>query len=488
MLQRFHPYNVQQHRNNGPGRNIYADMEYARNMGQHAYQYLTNTGDFSAPSMDRNKDESNQQMDINSNNDENNNNNASNAYSSMGSSSVSIGKRGKYTGNDATNIGYELYFHERVVAHSKKLRTYLQPWLLSRWFSNNKLGETPDVANIMTYSAFPGFWGWDMSRAYPTSGVTPFKAFGCNWFSLQDNVYSMPICFTVGDFLDNKVLKSATTGQLSPFKKIALKSITVEITPVTQGGHIGHHYPWMMAWIEANALSGGGSFSDQYFASNYYLGNLPNDQDINNVGYYFLRDINGQFIATDGFIDPQPDDSLSGSVAESNLSRKLRTIKNFDNNLTFIKSGETYSFTREVNSTGPYWLDPLVLTNSAQRYKPIDSLINDLEGQTTTTSSIIKKLPEYTNVLIAPSNIPITWIRLRFYSGNVKGAWVPFVNIVTLINIKLTAKWIGFDYNHVGTQDPTFREFSTTKTKIVDPLLYAENDFKSSTTNLFNIA
>lgn len=484
-LKRYNENDVEPYNRRGLNSN---DIQYGLNMARHMYDYATNSGDFAASGFKKQNTGSEEIMEADSTTNENNNGNATNTANPMAMSSGSasgVGYRGILAGRTATNLGWEKYYHERNMFHSFKKRSYDYVWGLSKWFRPDHFGVTPySENNRLRYysSSVPALPIIDNSQSAITgTRLNPFRPTGAWQGSWADQIYAQPIDITIGDLWDNKLFRRESSGTpivvtlkglMTSYRKIRLKSFTINITPKTYVGTIWEQYPEILTNAEFEALPEQG---EHWFFNTLSAANqrVSNDQHEIDCDYWILRDINGYFMAGDQTWATVPDDSKPSSTGPDKIPRTARVIRAFDNNLTIMSNKKPFSFTREIAPIGNYYLTPQNL--DTDRNKSVHIYVNELEGQSGSTT-LVNKLPEYFGMLFCPINPPmktlnhVPWKRdgNRVYYGD-----MPLVSIYTKLHVKIEAKWECFDYDHIANA------YVTQSTKIIDPYESAELDYKA---------
>lgn len=236
------------------------------------------------------------------------------------------------------------------------------------------------------------------------------------------------------------------------------------------------------------------NYNDRLFTSNNpalnHGWNMHNaDHSEMDQDYWILRDTYGRFINPGGMIPTIPADAESDNVAQDKLPRICETIRAFDNNVGIMSNKKKFSFTREINPKGSYYLTKEKIF--ANKDKPIHVIVNELEGLNQPNQNFTQALPEYFHLLYVPINPPIKWIRnVTTYKGQTGDpvlSNIPLVNITTKLHVRLRATWEGFDYNHEDNPGgDTPHSFATDTSKIIDPLYSAELDYKSNLVQMEN--
>lgn len=391
------------------------------------------------------------------------------------------GPKGALIGNTQTHKGTEYYLHERQACHSKKKRSIIWLWHFTIW-------DQPNVSHILKIYSY-GTKGLTClphtqyvenlqaahTIAEPYLGTSNSAAISKGF---SDLVVSQALNFYLDDFFDKKLYnRTNQTGIFANYNKLRLSSITVTITPRTYVGGAYEQAPWIFERSEAELVTASGLFQDKNF--NRFKVN-PEMHEID-MDYWVYRDLYGAYANSATEITTN---YLESTGNRPTISRSARTISAHDNNLDYMSNKKPFSFTREVSSTGNYFISTATLqTNFAN---PIHSLINELEGQIGTTS-YINKFPEYLGLLIVPRQMPVKMIGPTIIKGASAPAQYGYVidsTFHTLLEMKFNAKWECFDYKH-GDYGQTVR-FESNKEVYMDPLIFAERGFMAEK-ELFNM-
>lgn len=431
------------------------DIEYARNMAGHTMDYALGRGDF-APIPKRSKLENVEQMEADSSG--NQIDPPSGGEARGDGAGTAGGHRGSLIGNTQTNIGYEKHYQERQYCYSKKLKIRKLNWGLSIYgpkdrdsgqrFRLDKWGTTGTAGK-----AIPGM------VVYSTDWVAnsnPFEIYTDKnpQLDLSESIYSCALNFKLKDFLDNKLLSDNNKkGIFTEFNKFKLKSFTIQIIPTSRNQSVLQSASHILQYGRNN--NGWQEFLSET-EKNEFLKKPTSFQHNVNPGYFIFRDQYTTYSDVNNNIPLVPPDALATASGESDFKREQYAIKNLDRNLTFVKDGETFSFTREINSVGSYYFDRQSLINNLNTN--IANIVNVLEGQVTDGSSIINKMMEGFNLLIVPgkcSIYPYGQIKMT----NAINGYLLLPELTTELEIKTLAKWEAFDYNYSenniqGYKDP----------------------------------
>ena len=398
-----------------------------------------------------------------------------------GGSDSAAGYRGTFKGNTQTIQSYEKYFHERQVGHSKKLKTLGMTWGMSIYGPRDRLGNPRLVlAKYGTSGAGgkapPGIVYIASTNIFKAPGVNAFMPFGQDklQLALSENIYANAINFYLSDFLDNKLFSDdGKRGLFLNFNKFRLKSFTIELTPITRNVNLIQYAQNVMhSARQTNGWEGNINEAERNEFKNY---KHPWFEEKEKPGYFVFRDIYNSYADGTGIIPVIPSTALPDITSDSTYKREQFVIKNLDHNLTYLNEGEAFSFTRQIDAQGSYYFDRAGLL--ANLKTPIGNIVNQLEGQITDGSNIVKKMPEGFNILIAPGNCRVELIGEFNISGGTMG-YFPLPAIQTDVNIKTSAKWECFDYNYLG--NPADQQ------RMIDPLDQALFEFNVE--NSINIA
>lgn len=439
-------------------------VNYASNMAGHVSDYYNQRGDFK-PLKRKAPENSHDDNTIQTSGQQATSMDTGGATAFAGGGSTGGGFRGKYIGEGQTNFGYEKYYHERVTGHSLKRRQYDFVWGMSKWLKPNLQGNS-----LFTME----YWGQALPYIdYGTTGgnAAVLAVDGSIENSICNQVYGNPVNFYIGDFFDNKLL-SSSGGIMRNYNKVRLKSFTIEISPHTTLQSTFDANPNPILVIEKDKVPFDGNRSFRKINNLNYR--VATDERQN---YWIYRDIYGIYAdSLTSNITYAPTDSGTSSIGADSVPRTTHQIRAFDNNLGIMSSDKPWSFTREINSMGSYYLKPNdIYTN---RKKNIAYIVNELEGQyVSDPNAMTKRLPEYFNIIFAPINPPIkNYVNIVIscdQSGaNPRTGWIPMVNISTTLYVKLKAQWELFDYNH--SENPVLYTVET------DPYYFADQDIKAA--------
>lgn len=455
-MRRHHPYEVPERYR--PNIDPQATGDFIGNMARHTWDYWNEEGDFSRPAKWKKQDVEKMEADSTSGNQIEAPPTAQSLTSSMGSN---VGFRGRFVGNTQTNYGYEKHYQERQMAYSKKLISMKYHWGLSN-FGRKVRGETPPTLKWGTSGvggwASPGIICVRSSTFYGqnnTQGQTPFTHWGTNMIgtNMSENIYSNALNLFLGDFLDNKLFSDdGKKGIFLSYNKFRLKSFTVHLKFRDIPQNITH----TCNYICHNGRNNNGWQTTLTAEQKTEFQKTRLQDSTNNAcnGYFVYRDIYNTYVNEKNIIPDIPNSALAVSGNTDDVhKREQYVIKNLDSNLTYVKKGEEFSFTREINAQGNYYLTKEGI--KANLKTPIGTIIANLEGQVVDGSSIVKKLPEGFNLLIAPDECDIEYYGELTLGGAspetaIGNGYILFPNLSTTIHMKTTAQWECFDFNYSG--------------------------------------
>lgn len=435
-----------------------ADVEYGANMAGHLADYALGRGDFAPlPPAKRFQRDNVDYMEADSTNNQINNGNSGYSFNTMamsGTGGNSGGFRGKTTGNTQDDLSYEKYYHEILYGHSKKLRNCLQYWGMSIYarkdpvtqnkFPYHKYGSNTRSINGMV---------WVKSSDIFANAINPFQPYGPNQTcpDHSESIYSNALNFYLRDFVDNKLLnEDATQGLFTRWNKFTLKSFTIHITPTSHHESLSSNGRWILHSAANNNEWTTSREKETWKRSLGYQGDTVQKRQ----HYWFFRDEFGSFVNKEGNIPLTPPDAAPGA-SEDKMKRESYAIKNLDRNLCKVADGESFSFTREIKPIGSYYFTKDTIKNNLS--KNIANIVAALEGQIDGDGSIIKKLPEFFNILYCPDTCEMEWVgECNFGAGTEDIGYLVLPKLNTNLLIKTTAKWEAFDYNYQGDTQPAF--------------------------------
>lgn len=368
-----------------------------------------------------------------------------------GIADTSGGHRGVLAGNTQTNQGYEKHYHERQICYSKKLKLKNLTWGMSVYgpkhfnsgsvFPLEKYGTTGS-----TGKAVPGMVYVKASIIQGNNTINPFEPFGTNQTQVNfcENIYSNAINLKFKDFFDNKLLSDdGTKGIFRQYNKFRLLSFTVEIIPNTRYESLTHTVPNVLD----SARNSNGFENDltDIEKAEFATVALNFEYDQAETGYFIYRDQYTSYSDNNNNIPYVPPDSKADVTVANKFRREQFAIKNLDHNLTFVKSGETFSFTRQIKPLGGYYFtkDSII----ANKDTNIANIVNLLEGQVTTGTTIINKLMEGFNLLIVPGDVKVYMLGKIKIRDGVDG-YILLPELITTLEIRTKATWEAFDYNY----------------------------------------
>lgn len=384
--------------------------------------------------------------------------------SRMGNSSSNGGPRGAFVGNTQSITGYEKYYHEKQMGHSKKQKILFLTWGLSIYGPRNRVsGNAYPFLKWGTTGpnglAIPGIVATRTVDIFGNSTINAFTPYGSsqNNTDFSENIYANAINFYLGDFIDNKLMDdSGRRGFFLNYNKFRLVSFTVHLTPKTRNESMLQHAPNVFnSGRGSNGWQGLLAPDEKGIFINY---KHPWYEETENPGYFIHRDIFNSYSTTGGTIPIIPN-SANANAGDDIIKREQFVIKNLDHNLTFIKSGETFSFTREIKAQGNYYFERAGILSNLKT--PIGNIVNQLEGQIQDGSTIVKKNPEGFNILIVPGRAKIEMFGEIALGGTpaqtnpnvpenrIGNGYLMIPAITTELIMKTTAIWEAFDYNYV---------------------------------------
>lgn len=444
------------------------DIEYARNIASLNLDYALGRGDF-APIPKRSKLENVEQMEADSTSEQNTQPNTIMGVTNS-SSSGNSGALGTFRGNTSTKIGFEKYFFERDVFHTRKIINRDLLWGFSSWPINDvndnhlKLKKwsncygivyRPEVTgNDLQYLNIFNMFSKDANDSQYEYYVSP-----------SDHCYSHAINFSVGDFIDKKIL-SAKGGALRNFLKVRLIKFAVKIQFITR------------TFNAAELNNGLFHVAERYTNSDPVYSKHQNLESSSHLTqqhrYYVYRDKNGDYFDADKLHIPNvPPDAVAGTTVDK-LPRTCHQIRAYDNNLCVCSDSEPFYFEREIKPQGTYYITPQKIWD--MRQSDISNLVNVIENQFG-SSSIIDSEPEYYSLLVVPCNV--AWfesnlIRIGGTPDNPVRGHLLLAGQSTQLAMTFTATWQGYNYNHKG--EMVVSSFTTQ----TDPLELAEMKYKAN--------
>lgn len=482
----------------------FATGDFIANVGRDTYNYLTNQGDY-APIQHRDQQVPRNLLDSKSNipkkkaktdTDYSEETEMTSAPENMqiepptefsaGGNSTGSGTKGALIGRTQTKRGREEYFHERQYTHSKKERLYTNLWSYSKWDQSTFTGSNHRIHMEKWGDLGLTYFPSEHYDALPHTNVyQPYlgenTAGGADGLIVHEkNLTDMIMCaalnFYLEDFIDSKLYNFTNkTGIFLNYNKLLLKNFTITITPKTYNGNILTMAPWVVRKTESEFVLQ--SSSQQFHAVNFDSNDHIQELD---VDYWVYRDIYGMFVTEGTGIPFTPPDMKATTPPK--LGRTVRTLRAIDNNKEIMSNKKPFSFTREVKSTGSYFINPADLPSIKNQH--IHNIVNELEGQVGTLS-YTKKFPEYLSMIYAPINAPSILKHNMVVKCKADGSAkfygdIPFVGCYTVLNVKYQAQWECFDYKHInyGLPNTTLytSETEQTFTPFTDPLILAERE------------
>lgn len=368
-----------------------------------------------------------------------------------GIADTSGGHRGVLAGNTQTNIGYEKHYHERQMCYSKKLKLKNLTWGLSvygpKHFNSGNVFPLEKYGTVGAGGkAVPGLVYMKASNIQGNNTITPFEPFGTNQTQVNfcENIYSNALNFKFKDFFDNKLLSDdGTKGMFKQYNKFRLLSFTIEIIPNSRYESITHTVPNVLDSARNN--NGFEGELNELEKAEFGSVGLNFEYDQAESGYFIYRDQYTSYSDSNNNIPYVPPDSKADVTAANKFRREQFAIKNLDHNLTYVRSGETFSFTREIKPLGGYYFTRESII--ANKDTNIANVVNLLEGQVTTGTTVISKLMEGFNLLIVPGDVKVYMLGKVKIRDGIEG-YIPLVELFTTLEIRTKAKWEAFDYNY----------------------------------------
>lgn len=357
------------------------------------------------------------------------------------SNTSALGHHGSFFGNTQRNASFEKSRLEREVVKTHRRRDEVHYWGMSKYGTDyDNIGQ-PQVYDTLNGTKKTGVVA--LSTTYLNNTLEyPYNTEEA--ISLAGLVYAKPINFAVKDFIDYKTM-NATGGRLRQFEKLSLAEIHVEIEIHTRKGSAFENEWFLARWSGQPAPATLRTFI----------------KDLSWKPQYFIhRDSNGDF-AENGFIKRNPEYSIPD--AEANPSYKIASVSKRDHTSDIVSN--SFSFTRKINSGGPYYITPGQVW--ALRERSISSLINEIEGQSAESGGNLVKWPEYFNFLIAPLNADM----VMSLANTSPPTALATPNFHTELHIKTQATWLCMQSTQatgsVGRKlDPYFRANASTNEEI----------------------
>lgn len=396
------------------------------------------------------------------------------------------GFRGSLTGRGQTNDGYERYYREGDLFHSKLTKTSLVPYGLSQWQTNRR--DWFGTTNPLPFRPFPGnnneglvytivdntfeSISDDRSIFNPWCFANDFKEFNPAEF-----VLTRVINLSTNMLFDTK-LAAGTKNLFNQYEKFRLHSFTVELQFETYHITPEESYPGFFEsilnhakWIPGNDVS---DYNKSVIASR-----KSEKAEKNEMKYLVYRDCDYIYTNSDGFIKPIPEDSHDGATAINIPHRSVWSVIEIDKNNSIISEHEKYSFTRKVNPQGNYFMDRTTVIGLYNNPISIDKLVGTLEGANA-TGTIVKPLVEGFNLLYAPINAHVRWYGPFKFTQAItantpkEGIWIPLVQCSTKVTLTVRAEWEAWNYDYKGANVLPQR----IESEYSEPLEKLETDYK----------
>lgn len=398
------------------------------------------------------------------------------------------GFRGSLTGRGQTNDGYERYYGEGALFHSKRSLTALVPFGLSQWQKDRR--DFFGTINPLPLRPFPGlnteglvYTIVDNTTQNSSDDRNIFNpwCFGSDFkeFNIGEHVLTRALNLSTNMLLDNK-LGSGTKNLLAQYDKFRLHSFTIELQ--FESYHITpeESYPGFFEsilnhakWIPGNDVSD--------YNKNIILMRKSEKAEKNTTRYLVYRDCDYLYSNSDGFIENIPSDAINVSLSADIPNRAVWAVAEIDKNVSIINDLEKYSFTRKLNPQGNYFLDRTGVLGLKTSPISLDKLVATLEGANA-TGTLVKPLVEGFNLLYAPINAHVRWYGpfkfAQSENANVpkEGIWIPLVQVTSKVTLTVRAEWEAWNYDYKGSGvNPQIlsSEYS-------EPLEKLETDFRFS--------
>ncbi len=364
-----------------------------------------------------------------------------------------LGHRGSFVGTTQRSVGYEEYRYERNDFYSIKRKDMTIYWSMSSDEPGYDYG-IPTVAPHMV-----GTFRSGLVFQKIVNKVMQYPYGHDSLVSLSGLVNAVPLNFLLWDFFDDKLLTS-NGGKLREYKKLSLLKIHVDITISTQHTSAFNNAYYITTWKE-HPLDPPVDMNASYDLSKY-----PNKSW--DPKYLIFRDVYGDYLNSDNII-PLSSDEFNGGTNKP--PRNVQKLQQEDHTISVV--GNKFTFTKEVQAGGPYFITPANIW--ASRERTISNIINEIEGQSSAGSGMLSRFPEFFSFLIAPLNAPIASMD-NGQAGNRYTTFTP--NIYTQLHVKTRGEWLGIDY-----QGGTFTIPTTLKS---DPYFQSESNFNAELSHQFS--
>jgi hypothetical protein len=404
------------------------------------------------------------------------------------------GFRGSLTGRGQTNDGYERYYREGDLFHSKETKTFLAGFGFSCFLRNRK--DFNNEANPLEIKPFPGTINYGMVYMQRDEGAqnisddiscfTPwtYDSPGRNFkeFNIGEHIYTNAINLYSNMLIDNKLAGlSGVTGLIRHYDKFRLHSFTIELQFDTQHATLDETYP---GWWEACFRNAGWKTDNELTFDQ--RDTIDRTRKIGRIWsrpikYLVYRDCDYLYTDSGGFINTIPSDCKNPLPANQHIpSRVVYAVSEIDKNISIVSDGEKYSYTRKINPQGNYFLERSTLASWITSPKPLDEIVAAIEGANS-TNTVIKPLIEGFNLLYAPINAPVKWYGPFSFDQSAAGApkkfiYVPMVQACPKLTLKIKAEWEAWNFDYVGTG----AQPSLLTSEYNEPLEQLETDFRFS--------
>ena len=282
-----------------------------------------------------------------------------------------IGYRGAYTGNLQHHEGYAEHYHEAMETHSRKVFNYDVFWTFNATIKE-VLNYSKWVGGGVKYPAITEENPWNIY--FPRAQNFDYTTLP----GFSDIIACQPINTKFSNFIDNKMFSI-----MKNYTKFQLKSFTVEMTTRTFLYNYANLSIDNQILVDLNLFPWPLSFPNQ--------GSREIDMD-----YWVIRDAYndyGEQTDRDGNIKIHS--AINNDVTNTDIL--VKDIRNYDDYLGVMSNKEKFSFTREVNSKGSYYMTLQTLDQLQNSTVNISQIVAELEGANT-GGTFTQPLPEGFNV------------------------------------------------------------------------------------------
>lgn len=328
-----------------------------------------------------------------------------------------LGHHGSYFGTAQRHPGFEKSRLEREVVKTHNRRDEIVYWGMST-FQTDYDSKPPWGADLLLTGTQKTGVIRVSTDFLNAQLLYPYNATVTTSFSNQ--VYCVPLNFTVRDFFDHKTLNQLT-GRLRDFEKISLAEIHVEVEIHTKKGSAFENEWYLSQWQNLQGVK-----IENLRAAKKDLTWKPQ--------YLVYRDADGEFSTSSSNIGVNTEYATNN--VEQKPSRKIQSVRKKDRTTDIVSHG--FSFTRKVTSGGPYYLTADKIF--ALRDTNIAALINEIEGQSADASGNLVKWPEFFNFLVGPLNSD--FVMAPVVENNVFTTAFLTPNFHTEFHIKTSATWL----------------------------------------------